>query len=319
MANTAVLNPPLPSRVVYQFPKPTWIENIAVRSNGQLLVTLLTTPELYLVDPKTSDAKLVYKFEEISSLTGIIEIQDDVFYVAGGNFNLQTFANEAGSYHVWEVDLKAFDTTSEPAVKEIAHLPSAGLPNGFELLSKDEGAFLFADSEVGGVWKLNVKDGSCEIAIEVDEMKFAPPPALSMGVNGIKIRDGHLYWSNTSKAIMCRIKIDGHGKAIGKAEVLEENVVVDDFVFDAKGNAWLATNPVNTVAVLKEKGEGVVTAIGGKNELTVAGGTACQFGRQPSDGYILYLVTTGGLAGPVDGDKVEGGKIVAIDTSYFTL
>jgi hypothetical protein len=38
--------------VVYQFPtKPTWVENIAVRPNGQLLVTLLTSPEVWLINP----------------------------------------------------------------------------------------------------------------------------------------------------------------------------------------------------------------------------------------------------------------------------
>jgi sugar lactone lactonase YvrE len=318
MSNAKLCTSPLPSKVIYQFPFPTWIENIAVRSNGQLLVTLLTTPELYLIDPETSEARLVSKFDSVLALTGIIEIEEDVFYIAGGNYNSSNLSNEVGSYHIWKVDMTSFNTTSKAAVNKIAQLSEAGLPNGFELLSKADGTILIADSELGAVWKLNTQDGTCEIAIEVDEMKY-DPLNMPMGVNGIKIAKGYLYWSNTSKATICRIKIDKRGVAIGKAEVLEENVLVDDFVFDKKGIAWLTTNPMNTVVVMTKMGEGGVTVIGGKNELTVAGGTACQFGRLQSDEHILYVVTTGGLVSPVDGDKVEGGKIVAIDTSQFML
>jgi hypothetical protein len=51
---------------------------------------------------------------------------------------------------------------------------------------------------VGVVWKVNVKNGNVEKVIEFDEMKPPPPPALQMGINGVKVRDGYLYWSNTA-------------------------------------------------------------------------------------------------------------------------
>jgi hypothetical protein len=312
---------------VYQFPKPTWIENLAVRSNGQLLVTLLTTPELYLIDPATSTPTLIHKFPGVLGLTGIIEVEPDVFYVAGGNFNLSTFNNEAGSYKIWEVNMNHLDSSAgtEAKVKQVAELKGASLPNGFELLSRPDGTILFADSELGAVWKVNVNTGESEIVIQADEMKAAPPPAMTLGINGIKIREGVLFWSNTSKMTICRVKIDGNGKAEGEIEVLEENTIVDDFCFDARGNAWLAMNVMNTVGVVKGLGVGkgenegsVLIAAGGKEELTVAGGTACHFGRGEGDKHVLYLVTTGGLAAPVDGE-FEGGKVVAIDTSSLSV
>lgn len=92
--------------------------------------------------------------------------------------------------------------------------------------------------------------------------------------------------------------------------------MADDFTLDQKGNAWLATHSNNTIVVVKTDGS-LVTVAGKLNELTVAGGTACQFGRGKDDGHILYVTTCGGLTAPVDGDKVEGGKIIAIDTSKF--
>jgi len=317
MAEPTILDPQLPSKVIYQFPQYTWIENLAVRKNGEILVTILTSPELYLINP--SDPKepvLVHKFDEVLAVTGIIEVKEDVFYVGGGNYNLKAFSNEHGSYFVWEVDLTDFSKDSKAKIKKIVHLTGAGLPNGFELFSREEGTILIADSEVGAVWKVNVNDGKVENIIEIDEMKAPPPPALQMGINGLKVLDGYLYWSNTGALTFCRIKIDGEGKATGPAEILERGILIDDFVFDKKGNAWLTTHGLNTLAVVKAGG-GIVTAAGSISELTVAGGTACQFGRTTSDKDILYFVTTGGMSAPVNGTEVEGGKVVAIDTAKF--
>lgn len=316
MAEAKFLEPPLPTRVLHQFPKPSWIENLAVRSNGQLLVTLMSVPELWLVDPKSSEAKLVHKFDEVLGLAGIIEGKEDIFYVGGGNIDLQTYANEAGSFRVWEVDLNAFDKDSKAGIKQVAHLAGTGLPNGFETLSREDGTFLVADSELGAVWKVNVNDGTSENVIDVEEMKFAPPPALSLGINGIKIRDGYLYWSNTSKNTICRVKIDENGKAVGDVEVVVEHLNVDDFVFDKAGNGYFATNVWNSVVVVKPNEKEYVTVAGKQNEFTVAGSTAVQFGRGKEDGHILYVTTAGAMAYPIGGE-IEGGKVVAVDTTQI--
>ncbi|KAH6723665.1 hypothetical protein DL95DRAFT_447912 [Leptodontidium sp. 2 PMI_412] len=319
MSTISSLDPLLSTTLIHQFPLPTWIENLAIRSNGTILATLLTTPELYLIDPKAPpSATLVANFPEVSGLTGIIEVQPDIFYIAGGNFNLATFANEAGSYWIWEVDMRSFDTDHQAKIRKVANLPEAGLPNGFELLSRDRGIIMIADSEIGSVWKLNVKDGKHEIAIQVDEMKPPPPPGLPMGINGIKIRDGYLYWTNTGEKTFCRVRIDEYAKAVGDVEVLERDTLVDDFVFDDQGNAWLAQNVMNVIGVRKDTG-GVVMVAGAADQLTVAGATSCQFGRTEEDRNILYVATSGGLAAPINGTVVEGGKVVAVDTSSFRL
>jgi hypothetical protein len=51
MAEISVLDPLLPSRVIHQFPVPSWVENLAIRSNGQIVVTFSSAPEVFLVDP----------------------------------------------------------------------------------------------------------------------------------------------------------------------------------------------------------------------------------------------------------------------------
>ena len=317
MAQVSIHEPLLPSRTVHQFPVPTWIENLAVRSNGQLLVTLTTTPDLFLVDPvDASKTVLIHHFSEVSGLAGIIELEHDTFYVTGGNFDLKAFSNEAGSYALWQIDMTNFDSTSKAAVKKVMNLTDMGLPNGMELLSKLNRTILAADSEKGAVFKIDISNGKHEIAIDVDEMKSPKNPTVPIAVNGIKIRAGYLYWTATSKALFCRIKIDEDGNTAGDVEILKEGLVGDDFCFDHKGNAWLAQNPLNTVAVVKAQGD-IVTVAGKLDQLTLAGGTACQFDRKSGNEHILYIVTTGGLGGPVNGTDVEGGKVAAIDTSKF--
>ncbi|KAH8801343.1 hypothetical protein F5884DRAFT_889234 [Xylogone sp. PMI_703] len=318
MAQVSILDPPLPSRTVHQFPVPTWIENLAVRSNGQLLVTLISAPELFLVDPTdASKTVLIHRFPEVSGLSGVIEVEHDIFYVTGGVFDLKSFSNESGSYVLWEIDMTNFDKTSKAIVKKVMNLTKTGLLNGMELLSKQNRTILTADSEKGVVFKIDIGSREHEIAIDIDEMKNSEAPQVPIAINGIKIRAGYLYWTCTSKALFCRIKIDEDGTVAGDVEILEQGLVGDDFCFDHAGNVWLTQNSLNTLTVINAQG-GTVTVAGRLDQLTIAGGTACQFDRKSGNEHILYLVTTGGLGGPVNGTDVEGGKVVAIDTSQFT-
>ena len=139
---------------------------------------------------------------------------------------------------------------------------------------------------------------------------------MPIGINGIKIPDGYLYWTNTGKTILCRIKIHENSKAVGDVEGLQMDTLADDFVFDDKGNAWQAQNVLNTI-VVRKVGGGMIVAVGEVGELTVAGGASCQFGRTDGYKHILYVTTTGGIAAPINGTVMERGKIVSIDTSLF--
>lgn len=72
-----------------KLPNGSWAENLAVRSNGQLLVTVLTTPELYQIDPLGShQTQLIQKFPVAGGLLGITEVESDVFAIVAGNISL---------------------------------------------------------------------------------------------------------------------------------------------------------------------------------------------------------------------------------------
>ncbi|CAM6129036.1 unnamed protein product [Calypogeia fissa] len=80
---------PLPLELVYEFPNITWVENLAIRSNGEILITL-AEPNLYLVNTTAKSATLVYTFPHVLNLGGITELDHDIFYLAAGQHHNQT-------------------------------------------------------------------------------------------------------------------------------------------------------------------------------------------------------------------------------------
>ena len=92
----------------------------------------------------------------------------------------------------------------------------------------------------------------------------------------------------------------------------------DDFALSrAADAAFVATGGGDSIAEVKLD-DGKTTIIAGRvNETQIAEPTAAQFGRTESDRDILYVTTGGGLAIPVDGDKIVGGQFLAVDTGVW--
>ncbi|KAJ4152148.1 hypothetical protein NW765_017657 [Fusarium oxysporum] len=308
---------PLPSRSVYQFSNPNWIENIAVRSNGNLLLTMLTTPELYQLreaQGPSPQLELVHSFDSLTGLMGIAETTQDTFIVAGGNFS-SPGVGVPGTFSVWEIKICG----RRPEVSKVVDIPEAVFLNGVVANSLIMDEVLIADSSLGKVFKVNVKEKKYQVAIKLPEM--APPAnaAIQLGINGVHIQNGFLYWTNTLLNTFFRVRITTNGTVAVGARV--ETVAtppssLDDFALDRKGTSWVTTNGNNSVLAISPNGKSVVVA-GSISELTVAGATAAAFGRTPQDRDILYVVTSGALAAPVNRTITEGGKIVAINTKDF--
>lgn len=74
------------------------------------------------------------------------------------------------------------------------------------------------------------------------------------------------------------------------------------------------TNPNNTVVSINKQGNDIIVA-GAQQQSIVAGAIAGAFGRTAADRAVLYVVTNGGLAGPINGTFFEPAKVVAVDTS----
>lgn len=218
---------------------------------------------------------------------------------------------------IWELDLRG----PKPTTRLITKIPEAVFLNGVvSVPGSPSPAILVADNGVSRVWRVDLKTGKYETAAEVPEMKPLPNATLPIGVNGLKIRNGHLYFSNSNLASIFRLPLDRSGLA---AEGAQATLVakfdadnVDDFLIDEKGKYWAATNFDNTVAVANQDATGVVVA-GTPTELTVAGDTALALGRTMRDRNIVYAVTGGALNRPVNGTVTEPAKVVAIDRTGY--
>jgi hypothetical protein len=158
---------PLPTRTLYQFStNGTWVENIAVRSNGNLLVTLLSpTPELWQIPVATpEDASLVYTFPDMAGLVGIAETAPDTFSVAGGNYTVPVTNTSSA---VWEV---RFGDNDAVTARKMADIPEASVLNGVAAVpgcASTSTAVIVADTILGLAWHVDTASGAVPAAAAV--------------------------------------------------------------------------------------------------------------------------------------------------------
>lgn len=301
---TAALDP------VYQFPNGTWIENIAVRQNGALLVTLATAPELWEISPLNSTARLVHRFPNATYTTGITPLAPDIYAICAGSA-------------IWHLDLtdktstNSSTTSATPSASPIATIPHAPLLNGLLALPNST-RLLASDSTAGVVWAVDVATGDAAVVL-ADAATMAPPANVTnaIGVNGIRYLAGYVYYASTTKRLFCRVPVDAaSGVAVGGFEVVREGLMGDDFAVVEEGGdvvGYVAGLDENVVTRVGVDDGGVEVVAGGKEERGVAGATSVAVGRGDGDGgLLLYVTTSGALRAPVGGWFVEGGKVVGL-------
>lgn len=301
-----------PTHLVYEFPKGTFVENLAVRRCGSILLTIVTAPDLYLIDPLSPSPKpvLLHHFDSANGLLGITETTPDTFHLVTANGSSLTVT--PGSNSIFTV---AFDNGSDtPRISLAATLPEALFLNGLTTLNPT--TILAADSQKGVVWAINVVTGDSRIVL--NDTLMAPTLPLSIiGINGLKLDGSTLYFTNTAKALFAKIKINADGTAAGKAVVIAKSprgATFDDFALYRHKYAFLATGPGNSIYEVAKGGMPSAIVAGNVNSTEIAEPTSAQFGRTAVDSFVLYVTTAGGLAAPINGNEIIGGQLVAVDT-----
>lgn len=308
------------TRIIHQFPEPTWVENIRVRQNGQFIVTLATAPEAYLIDPaiasinatSTNGVNLLHSFAPYDALLGITEVHPDQYFVVAGNFSIATSDVGTGTYSIWSLDLRKYNpyTNTGVTTKLISPFPNAGLLNGIDTLDASRSLIAIADSTKGYLWLLNVETGENSILLDLPELKPASGPGISLGINGLKIlRQGqtaYIYFSNDALSILARVPISLNTiKQSGPVQILNNGTAIDDFALDPKnGVMYLAGQSTNTVLKLPLTGKSYETVT---NATSVLGPTGAAIGRTWEQKGKVYVTTSGLLE--------TGGKIVEVDVS----
>jgi sugar lactone lactonase YvrE len=290
--------------VIHQFPKGTYVENIAIRSNGKILVVLLSAPEVWEINPSTSPAtlRLVYRFNDFTRVTGIIETRPDVFAVITGKPALDLIG---GSWALWQMEM-----TSNTVRKIVAKVNGAGLLNG--LTNLNDRAVLVSDTAKGVIYRFDLGTGAQEIVQK----------SLGFGLNGIRTKGNILYYSNTLKSGINEVAIDTKtGKATGKARVFGSDMGIgsDDFALSSAGDLAYVCNQFSheliKVDLISETAKSVAIA-GSKKSGLLLGPTSAVFGRTANTSNTIYVTTAGKsmslqLTTPKDAGK-GGGKVVAV-------
>lgn len=323
------LSKSLPSTTLAQLEAGTFLENIAVRSNGDLLVTKLwPSAAIYTIRApweRHSTLEEVISIPSIQSIYGLAQVSPshqgiETFVFVGGN-STSPGDTITGSFGAWAIDFES--PGNKVKVRKISGMsPQSKFLNGVTAVPGLSDVVLVADSANGFVGRLDLTTGIFDTStfrfpFEMDPVENA---RLPIGVNGIQIRDHHLYWTNSFQACIYRIAITptGFPTRYSSPELianLSKGVgFLDDFAFDVDGNTYASTNLDNSIVFVDTQTKEWKTVVGGTGEMTVAGSTSVAFGRGRKDKEILYVSTSGAIATPVNGTEIEGAKVVAVDT-----
>lgn len=304
-----------PTRLLYQFSKGSWIENLFVRPSGSLLLTLISSQNLYLLDPLAQDPKphLVHTFASSDWLTGITETEPDTYYVIGANGTYYNVTLTPGSNRIYRV---YFPEPSSPAeISLVAMVEDAVFLNGLTTLNPT--TLLASDPTLGVIWAIDTTTGASHIAVK--DPLTAPTRAFpKIGVNGVRLFKNHtLYFTNSAQALLAEVRINANGTAAGPAKKIASaanGTIYDDFAISRHGDVFLTTGSGDSIAEVTRNGsQRIIASV--VNTTEIAEPTSAQFGRTLEDRNVLYVTTAGGFGSRIDGDVVVGGQLVAVDTS----
>ncbi|KAJ5775664.1 uncharacterized protein N7511_000675 [Penicillium nucicola] len=285
------------------FTTPVDIENSILRPNGNLLLTTFDQGRLYTLNPSdpTPKINLVTALPGATAICGITAIDTDKYAIVGGI---------RGSYHYDNETLYTVDFSDDralPAVDIVAHIPNAEMLNGMASLPANRHIVLIADSRLGSLFRVDTRTGVSGIVLTHPALAAPSNASLPIGINGLKVVGGFVYFTNSALNIFARIPVSGDGGRFGQVQILARLDAAagedwDDFAIDAEGTAYIA-QPENSLARVTADGEYSVVVEAGDG-LDLIGPTSVQI----APGGVLYVTTRGGDVG----GYTYGGQVVAV-------
>ncbi|KAK8036951.1 hypothetical protein PG991_001265 [Apiospora marii] len=299
---------------IYGFPV-EFVENLQTLSNGSLLLSTMESPTgfLYTLDPKAAvpQARLVTTFDRsVTALTGLSPLPgrpgEELYAVSGGLHT--SFAFEKGSMAVHIVSV------NEGKVVDSIPVPDTATMNGMAALPRHPHILLSADSIDGRILSIDTQTRQVRVLLKHDLLGAVPVvntsfPVPPIGINGLRVRGDHLYFTNSNQGTFVRVRIDEWGHCKGDFEVLARSPdaahIYDDFAFDGAGNAYIATH---SSSVFKVTPCGVQTALvddGGRYADLLAEPTSVTLA---ADGKSIFVSNGGDFRS----SPRKGGQILQI-------
>jgi hypothetical protein len=308
---------------VAHFPEKYFLENLAVRADGSVLITAVLQKELWCVlgpQPRADVSPLlVHTFEH--GVTGIVEAEPDVFIIS------LTEGYTTHESHLARVDLTGW-TPGQPVSPEIIFTfdDRVRALNGSCLLGPR--TMLAADCFAGFIWRIDLgpgaKSATARIWLAHDTMAMDPdsevPWPPQPGVNGVRYsaHTGYLYYTSTAQKVFMRVAVDPATlEPAGDAEFVAAIDNADDFCLDEDaGFAYVTRHRANTidrVPLRPRHGSEVRHIAGDPFDELVIGPSAAAWGRGPGEhGSIAYVTTDGGTTAPPDG-IVRQAKLLRVE------
>ncbi|KAL4897512.1 hypothetical protein BDV59DRAFT_197804 [Aspergillus ambiguus] len=219
---------------LFNFSTAVDIENSNIRPNGHLLLSTFANGGLYTLNPQEQhpQAEMVALLPGATALTGITAIGIDKFAISGG---------VRGHYHYDNETIYTVDFRRNATVQVVAKLPQAEMLNGLCALPTRPHVVLSADSRVGGLWRVDTsrKGGNVQLAFQHEALAAPANASSPLGVNGLKIVGGHVYFTNSARGILGRVPVNEDGTVFGEVSVIAHSggPSWDDMLVDASGVA----------------------------------------------------------------------------------
>jgi hypothetical protein len=196
---------------VAQFPAKSFVENLAVRHDGSILVTEETKHQLWYLPAPIAGAQvqplLLHTFGQRPM--GIVEAEPNVFYVTMSNLG------KLRSAYLYRVDLRNWHPGTVVPVNTVLHFPpQVFFLDGSTLI--DPHTMLEADAIGGVIWRVDLSsDGTTATARE-----WLKDPSMTVernnhikgvpGVNGIRYdgRTRAISYTSTGQKLFMRERVD---------------------------------------------------------------------------------------------------------------
>ncbi|KAI1183097.1 hypothetical protein F5B17DRAFT_417560 [Nemania serpens] len=296
---------------LYQFTYPTAVQNLFTLPNGCLLLSTSVDSSLYYIDPEAlyPSAQKVLTLPGSTALAGIAALSDGFYAVAGG---VPSSSGVKGNSQVHVIKVET-EGDVNVTLDHTVPVPDTPILNGITTLLKNPRTILTADPVGGRILRVSTIDSSVSVAFEHAALKPGDGTDASArgGAKGLKIRDGHLYFTNAAKATFGRFPIDVNGTNTGDVEILasldhnaaDGGISYDDFSFDKEGNAFVAVHP-SSIHKITPGGAQSVFAGGASSNLLEPTSVVVA-----SDGKSIYVSSAGRDTGY---PAIDGGQVLKV-------
>ena len=216
----------MPVVLITQMPSDAWVEGLAVRPNGRILLTRLDQPEVYDFQAEDKDAapELLCTFPSSNGIMNICPLKGrhDEYAVVSANINMAK--SQFSDFVIWRIALTP-GSKAAPEPIRIATIPEAGCI--LSLTAATERILLLADSAKHCIWQLDIETGESSVLISDDSMKIKSAGDF-FGLNRMRVAGDFVVFTNTSAGTICKVPVGPDAdrlRTLGPVETTTDDVV----------------------------------------------------------------------------------------------